>query len=156
MNAATLVRAGGPVVLLAERGLGPVQALLRWDPVTHAERELAERRDLGFPPAARMASLTGTPEALRELLGSTRLPDGAELLGPVPVPAAAAPGRAGGKGAEGGSGAGRRPAQERALVRVPRDRGLALARALKDGQGVRSTRKAAETVRVQIDPLELI
>jgi primosomal protein N' (replication factor Y) len=154
MNAAALVRAGGPVVLLAEGGLGPVQALLRWDPVSHAERELGERRDLGFPPAARMASLTGTPAALRELLASARLPDGAEILGPVPVPAP--PGRAGDHGAEGGSGAAARPAQERALVRVPRDRGLALARALKAGQGVRSARKAAETVRVQIDPLELI
>ncbi|MCW2898141.1 MAG: Primosomal protein [Streptosporangiaceae bacterium] len=148
MNAAALVRPAGPVVVLADGALGPVQALMRWDPVTHAERELDERRELGFPPAARMASLTGTPAALRELLEVTRLPDGAQILGPVPVPAA--------DRVEAGTPESRRGAQERALIRVPRAGGPALAHALKAGQGVRSARKAPETVRVQIDPLELI
>ena len=49
-----------------------VQALVRWDPVTHAERELAERRELRFPPAVRMAALSGPPEAVRELLRRRR------------------------------------------------------------------------------------
>ncbi|QKG26552.1 primosomal protein N' [Actinomadura verrucosospora] len=141
MNAAALVRPEGPVVVAAEGALPEVQALVRWDPVTYAERELAERREAGFPPAARMASLTATPAAIRELLADARLPDGAEVLGPVPVPRQ--------PGAEG-------PEKERALVRVPRAAGAALARALKEAQGIRSARKAAETVRVQIDPLELI
>jgi primosomal protein N' (replication factor Y) len=103
-----------------------------------AERQLAERRELGFPPAVRMASLTGTPAAVRELLAAVPLPDGAEILGPVP-----AADRDG-------------DTQERALVRVPRPAAAALARALKSAQGVRSARKTAETVRVQLDPLELI
>lgn len=141
MNAAALVRPGGPVVVSAEGSLPAVQALVRWDPVTYAERELAERREVGFPPAARMASLTATPAAIRELLSDARLPPGAEVLGPVPVPAAP-----GGDGQE----------RERALIRVPSGEAHALARALKEAQGVRSARKAAETVRVQIDPLELI
>nr|WP_245623024.1 primosomal protein N' [Spirillospora albida] len=141
MNAAALVRPGGPVVVSAEGSLPAVQALVRWDPVTYAERELAERREVGFPPAARMASLTASPAAIRELLADARLPPGAEVLGPVPVPAP-----------PGGDG----PERERALVRVPSGEALALARALKEAQGVRSARKAAETVRVQIDPLELI
>ncbi|MEU8796591.1 primosomal protein N' [Spirillospora sp. NPDC048819] len=145
MNAAALVRPHGPVVVAAEGSLPPVQALVRWDPVTYAERELAERRDVGFPPAARMASLTATPAAIRELLADARLPEGAEVLGPVPVPQAPGP-QAGGD----------TPHKERALIRVPRAAGYALARALKEAQGVRSARKAAETVRVQIDPLELI
>ncbi|MBC6461450.1 primosome assembly protein PriA, partial [Actinomadura sp. HBU206391] len=161
MNAAALVRPAGPVVVLADGALGPVQALLRWDPVTHAERELGERRELGFPPAARMASLTGTPAALRELLEIARLPEGAQILGPVPVLAAAgAPAAvpAGGGDGEPGAGGSRPAAQprERALVRVERAAGPALAHALKAGQGVRSARKAPEPVRVQIDPLELI
>ena len=63
----------------------PVQALLRWDPGWFAARELAERRELGFPPAARMASVTGRAEAVAELLAAARLPDGAEVLGPVPA-----------------------------------------------------------------------
>jgi primosomal protein N' (replication factor Y) len=138
MNAAGLVRAGGAVVVLAEGSLPPVQALVRWDPVTMAERELAERRELGFPPVSRMASLTGTPAAVRELLAATRLPDGAEILGPVP--AAERDG----------------DTQERALVRVARVAGPALAQALKAAQGVRSARKVTDTVRVQVDPLELI
>ncbi|MFC4051413.1 primosomal protein N' [Actinomadura syzygii] len=143
MNAASLVRPQGPVVVAAEGSLPTVQALVRWDPVTYAERELDERRQVGFPPAARMASLTATPAAIRELLAVARLPDGAEVLGPVPVPPAP----------QAGADA---PEKERALIRVPRATGPVLARALKEAQGVRSARKAAETVRVQIDPLELI
>ncbi|RAY13245.1 primosome assembly protein PriA [Actinomadura craniellae] len=134
MNAAALVRPAAPVVVLADGGLPPVQALIRWDPVTHAERELADRRELGFPPVARMASLTGAPAAIRELLDTARLPDAVETMGPVP----AADGR------------------ERMLLRAPRPDARTLARALKDAQGVRSARKAPDAVRVQIDPLELI
>ncbi|GAA1844258.1 primosomal protein N' [Actinomadura bangladeshensis] len=146
MNAASLVRPQGPVIVAAEGSLPAVQALVRWDPVTYAERELAERREAGFPPAARMASLTGSPAAVRELLAGARLPDGAEVLGPVPVPAPPGAPQAGADAQD----------KERALVRVPRAAGHALARALKEAQGVRSARKAADTVRVQIDPLELI
>ncbi|QXJ25332.1 primosomal protein N' [Actinomadura graeca] len=146
MNAASLVRARCPVVVAAEGSLPAVQALVRWDPVTYAERELAERREVGFPPAALMASLTASPAAIRELLADTRLPDGAEVLGPVPAPQAGAADGPGRNGLD----------KERALIRVPRAAGFALARALKEAQGVRSARKVAETVRVQIDPLELI
>jgi primosomal protein N' (replication factor Y) len=148
MNAAALVRPSAPVVVSADGGLAPAQALVRWDPVTFAERELEERREVGFPPAARMASLTGTPAAIRDLLSHARLPEGAEVLGPVPV---AAGSKGSGPGQEGQA-----PEKERALVRVARPGGAALAKALQEAQGVRSARKAAETVRVQIDPLELI
>jgi primosomal protein N' (replication factor Y) (superfamily II helicase) len=134
MNAAALVRPGGTVVVSADGSLAPVQALIRWDPVTYAERELAERREVGFPPAVRIASLTGSPQAVRDLLEAARLPDEAEVLGPVEV----------------GEG------QERALVRVEHARGPALARLLKSGQAARSARKSTETVRVQVDPVELI
>ncbi|MCO5967159.1 primosomal protein N' [Actinoallomurus soli] len=133
-DAAALVRPGGPVVVLADGALAPVQALIRWDPATFAERELAERRELGFPPAVRMASVTGTPQAVRDLLEAAALPPEAEVLGPVEV----------------GDG------QERALVRVDRARGAVLARCLKAAQAARSARKVTEVVRVRIDPLELI
>jgi primosomal protein N' (replication factor Y) len=43
----------------------------------------------------------------------------------------------------------------RALLRVPRAHGAALAAALRAAQGVRSTRKAADPVRVQVDPVEI-
>jgi primosomal protein N' (replication factor Y) (superfamily II helicase) len=143
MNAAALVRPaaeGGQVVVAADAAHAVVQALVRWDPAGLAERELADRRALGFPPATRMASLAGTPAALAEFLDALRLPVGADLLGPVPEQPR--PGQEG--------------ERERYLVRVPRGEGLALAQALAEVQGVRSAKKAAEHVRVQLDPLDLV
>ncbi|MEU1758058.1 primosomal protein N' [Micromonospora sp. NPDC005223] len=136
MAAAALARpgtAGGRVVVVADGALAPVQALLRWDSAWFAARELAERRELGFPPAVRMASVTGAAEAVADLLAGARLPGDAEVLGPVPAD-------------EG---------RERMLVRVPRSRAAALAEALHAAAGRRSARKAADPVRLQVDPLTL-
>ena len=44
----------------------------------------------------------------------------------------------------------------RALIRVPRAEGSALARALQSAQAARSPRKDAGMARVQLDPAELI
>ena len=118
---------------MADGSLAPVPALLRWDPGWFAGRELAERRELRFPPAARMASLTGRPEAVAEMLDAARLPEGAEVLGPVPAA----------------------DDQERMLVRVSRSQAAAMAQALHEAAAVRSARKAALPVRVQIDPADL-
>jgi primosomal protein N' (replication factor Y) len=127
--------------VLAEASLPAVQALLRWDPAGFAERELAERAELGFPPAVRMAALTGSPAAIAELVGSAGLPARAEVLGPVPAePNGAQPDP---------------DPQERALIRVPRTDGLALARALHAAQAARSARKDSGAVRVQLDPAEV-
>ncbi|MGY1838625.1 MULTISPECIES: primosomal protein N' [unclassified Modestobacter] len=139
MNAAALVRSGQPVVVAADPSHPVVQALVRWDPAGLAARELADRRELGFPPVTRMASLSGSPAALAEFLEALRLPEHADVLGPVPEPPR--PGHEG--------------ERERFLVRVPRTEGTGLARALREVQGVRSARKAPEHVRVQLDPLEL-
>ncbi|WP_084517125.1 primosomal protein N' [Microtetraspora niveoalba] len=141
MNAAALLRPGAEVVVLADSSVPAVQALVRWDPVTHAERELGERAQLAFPPVTRVATLTGPPSAVREMLASAELPAAAQVLGPVPVEGP----RAGG---------GREGEVERAMIRVPRDQGAALARALKGASGVRSARKAADLVRVRVDPLD--
>jgi primosomal protein N' (replication factor Y) (superfamily II helicase) len=148
LNAAALVRAaqvGGNVIVHADAGIPAVQALIRWDPAGHAERELAEREQLGFPPAVRMAAVTGPAEAVQELLGVTGLPDAAELLGPVPE----ATGPNAGEQDEAGE-------TVRALIRVPRTEGSALARALQSAQATRSPRKDGGIVRVQLDPAELI
>ncbi|WTY54114.1 primosomal protein N' [Micromonospora sp. NBC_01412] len=136
LGAAALARpagAGGRVVVVADGALAPVQALLRWDAAWFAARELAERRELGFPPAVRMASVTGLADAVADLLAEARLPEEAELLGPVP--------------ADGD--------RERMLVRVPRARAAALAGALHSAAGVRAARKAADPVRLQVDPLTM-
>jgi primosomal protein N' (replication factor Y) (superfamily II helicase) len=144
LNAAALVRPAGPVVVLAEASLPAVQALVRWDPVGFAERELAERAELGFPPAVRMAAITGSSAAIAEFIGSAELPVGAEVLGPIPVEP---------NGAEPDP-----EPRERALIRIPRTDGLALARALHAAQAARSARKEGvgpKSVRVQLDPAEV-
>ncbi|NUW31290.1 primosomal protein N' [Nonomuraea sp. SMC257] len=135
MNAAALLRPAAELVVLADAGLPAVQALLRWDPITHAERELADRAELGFPPAVRMATLTGASAAVRQMLDEVRLPAEAQVLGPVPIDEAG---------------------QERAMIRVPRPGGAVLAAALKGASGVRAARKAPDVVRVSVDPLDLI
>ena len=164
MNAAALVQPaaeGGTVVVVANAGLPAVQALLRWDPVTHAERELAERAELRFPPTVRMASLTGAGPAVQDMIAAASLPPYAEVLGPVPVtarPAATADGRD--PAADGQPGPPDPPAsgeaQVRALIRVPRKDGAALAASLHAAQSLRSARKDTEVIRVQLDPAELI
>ncbi|MFI1368497.1 primosomal protein N' [Streptomyces griseochromogenes] len=139
----------GTVVVVAEPTLRPVQALVRWDPVGHAVRELAERAELGFPPVSRMAAVSGTPTAVAEFLGAVELPPDAEVLGPVPLPPTL-PGRARRPGAP-------PPGEdwERALVRVPPGSGAALAAALKTAQAARMARGSGEPVRVRIDPPDI-
>ncbi|MFJ3233013.1 primosomal protein N' [Streptomyces sp. NPDC086787] len=140
---------GGTVVIVAEPTLRPVQALVRWDPVGHAVRELAERAELGFPPVSRMAAVSGPAEAVAGFLGAVELPPDAELLGPVPVPATL-PGRPRRTGAP-------PPGEiwERALIRVPPGSGAALAAALKTAQAARLARGSAEAVRLRIDPPDI-
>ncbi|MEV5432522.1 primosomal protein N' [Streptomyces sp. NPDC052701] len=151
IGAASLVRpqgAGGTVVVVAEPTLRPVQALVRWDPVGHAVRELAERAELGFPPVSRMAAVSGPAEAVADFLRAVELPAGAEVLGPVPLPVTR-PGRPRRPGAP-------PPGErwDRALVRVPPGRGAALAGALKAAQAARTAR-GGEAVWVRIDPPDI-
>jgi primosomal protein N' (replication factor Y) len=144
MTAAALVRpaaAGGRVVVGAEAGLAAVQALVRWDPAWHAARELAERRELGFPPAMRMASIEGTPEAVVAVLGDLTLPQSGEVLGPVPLGDIDEDGRAD---------------RERALVRVARADGKALASAIHAAAARRDARKEPDPIRIQLDPQAII
>ncbi|CAM3472989.1 primosomal protein N' [Kibdelosporangium persicum] len=137
MGAAALVRPGvdgGRVVVVADSSFAPVQALVRWDPAWHAAQELAARAELGFPPAVRMASVDGSPDALADFLEHLLLPEPAEVLGPVPIS----------------------ETNERALIRTPRTDGRSLAAALAVAQKERTARKEPESMRVRLDPLELV
>ena len=152
IDAASLVRGqpdGGSVVVVAEPTLRPVQALVRWDPVGHAQRELAERAELGFPPVSRMAAVTGPPEAVAGLLAAAGLPADAEVLGPVPLPVV----RPGGPRRPGDPPPGEQ--WERALVRVPPGSGAALATALKQARAARMTRGGGDPVRIRVDPPDI-
>jgi len=133
LNAATLVRGGGPVIVGADAGVSTVQALVRWDPGGAAARELADRAELGFAPATRMAAITGPAAAVHELLDAAALPAHAQLIGPTPT----------------------RGEDERMLIRVPRPEGAALAAVLKAAAATRSARKAADPVKIVLDPYQL-
>ncbi|MFJ5926648.1 primosomal protein N' [Kitasatospora sp. NPDC092948] len=141
LTAASLVRPageGGTVVVVAEAAARAVQALVRWDPAGHAGMELDEREELRFPPVSRMAAVTGPAQAVEDLLSLVRLPEGADVLGPVPV-------YGGSKG----------ETAERALVRVAPGQGAALASALKAAQIARLALRGAETVRIRVDPTDI-
>lgn len=136
-NAAALVRPardGGAVIMVGEPSSTPLQAVVRWSPEGFAARELEERRTARLAPAAKLAELTGPTEAVSDLLARVRqLVDpqaGLEVLGPVAID----------------------DETSRAVVRTPRSAGTSLARALKEGQAARSTKKLVGSVRVQVDP----
>ncbi|MEV7569826.1 primosomal protein N' [Streptomyces tanashiensis] len=152
IDAASLVRGqpeGGTVVVVAEPTLRPVQALVRWDPVGHARRELAERAELGFPPVSRMAAVTGPPEAVEGFLAGAGLPADAEVLGPVPLPVV----RPGGPRRPGDPPPGEQ--WDRALVRVPPGSGAALAASLKQARAGRLARGGGDPVRIRVDPPDI-
>jgi primosomal protein N' (replication factor Y) (superfamily II helicase) len=145
LNAAALARPagdGGRVVAVGEPADPTLQALVRWDPAGFAAREMSERQSAHLPPASRLATVTGLEEDVEAALAMLRLPEGAEVLGPVPVPAASGPRRTD------------EPTEVRAVVRVPRVAGPVLSRTLLEMQGVRDARKL-RPVRVQVDPLGL-
>ena len=148
MAAAALVRGradGGVVAVVAESAIPTVQALIRWDPVGHADAELDSRAEVGLPPAVHIAAVDGAPAAVAALLDTAALPDNAESLGPVELP----------RGARRPPGTPADSPVSRMLVRVPRDGGLALAAALRRATGVLSARHDQQPVRVQIDPLHI-
>nr|WP_187361119.1 primosomal protein N' [Phytoactinopolyspora mesophila] len=144
LRAAALVRpesGGGEIVVVADPSAPAVQALVRWDPAGFAVRELAERGELHFPPAARVAELRGAATDVSELMSLTELPALAEVLGPAPAAASA--------------DTADDPELVQAIVRVPRGAGLGLATALRAAAGVRSARRAGGPVRIRVDPIDL-
>lgn len=148
MAAAALVHSradGGVVAVVAESTIPTVQALVKWDPVGHAEAELEARTAVALPPAVHMAAVDGASDAVAALIAEAALPEDADLLGPVDLP----------------PGVRRPPATPdgepaiRMLIRVRRDEGLALAGGLRAATAVHSARGDHEAVRVQIDPLHV-
>lgn len=131
-NAAALARPGGRVVAVGDPAHPALQALVRWDPAGFAARETTERSEAHLPPTSRLATITGEPGPVDDALTLLAAPTGAEVLGPVTV-------------AEG---------ESRVVVRVPRQLGAELSRALGEVQRVRSSRKL-DAVRIQVDPSTL-
>ena len=113
-----------------------------------AERELADRRELGFPPVTRIAALSGSPAALAEFLEALRLPEDADLLGPGARAAAA---RAGGRaGALPGAGAARGGRRAGARAR-PRCRACAARRRCPSTCACSWTRSTSSDAASRVD-----
>jgi primosomal protein N' (replication factor Y) len=108
-----------------------VQALVRWDSVWFAARELGERRATGLPPASRVAALEGDAIAVREVEQAIEVAH--RTLGPVEID----------------------EQKVRLLVLVDRAHGTLLSEELLRISVRRSADKAAAKVHVQLDPREL-
>ncbi len=140
LNVVALVRGGsdgGSVIAVGESTGRALQALVRVDPAGFAARELLDRTEAHFPPAAKLVTVEGRPEALAELLELLRPPPHAEVLGPVPLPPE--------RGAE--------TALQRLTLRAPLGEGAALVRAVKEVGAIRSARKSEGGLRVRVDPV---
>lgn len=129
MSAASLGRRGASIVAVGDPADPSLQALVRWDPAGHAERELADRASAHMPPASRVATITGTAGAVDDAMTLLAVPPGAEVLGP----------------AEHGEGL------VRTVIRVPWSHGPALSAALGELHRLRSARRL-DPVRIQVDP----
>lgn len=136
---------GGTVAVVAESAIPTVQALIKWDPVGHAEAELAARTAVALPPSVHIAAIDGAAGPVNALIELAALPAEAELLGPVELPPGVRrpPAMADGEAAI------------RMLIRVRRDAGLALSAALRAAVSTHSARHEHDAVRVQIDPLHI-
>lgn len=81
-NAAALAKPGAPVVLVGVGGT-LATALATWRPQSYAAAELVDRRRLRFPPAIRVATVTGAAETVERALASIADLAGTDVLGPL-------------------------------------------------------------------------
>ena len=113
---------------------------MRVDPAGFAARELVDRAEAHFPPAAKLVTVEGRPEALAEFVELARLP---------PPPRCSAR----------SSSAPQPPAPTSSLprltLRAPATEGAALVRAAKDVAAIRSARKSEGALRIRVDPFAL-
>lgn len=136
MTAAALVRRRGEGGLVVVGGvphhvtLPAVEALVRWDPAWFAARELADRRALSLPPAAVVGTVTGVHADVVGATAGAPWPEGADVLGPVPV------------------GEGR----ERLIVRVGPALDADLARVLTHVRARWAARREGDSVQVRMNP----
>lgn len=155
-SAAGLAASGAPTVLVGVGGpLARDFATGRL--VDFAHEELADRRELRFPPAVRLASVTGTEATVTEVLDAVDRSLLIDTLGPAPVDPDAGPGRA----SRGG------PDLVRAVLRFEYAHGADVAAAVRAAVVKNATRRRrapagkpgyrpAPTLRVRFDDPEIL
>lgn len=84
-NAAALAAPGG-ICLIASGGGPAVQAFVTGRTEEWLRGELRDRHELRYPPAVRVASITGGPNEVMRALDTLAGLDGVDKLGPTPVP----------------------------------------------------------------------
>ncbi|WIY83905.1 primosomal protein N' [Propionimicrobium sp. PCR01-08-3] len=144
MNAVALVRPAaedGTVCIVGPSGVRAVQALVRLDAAQHAEMELADRVEAGYPPAVRFITVEGPAAAIDEFVQLLGPEPAADLLGPVELGGTLALGQT-------------EPAW-RLSLRVPLREGAELTAKVKAALAGRTARKMAGALRVRVDPVEL-
>lgn len=132
LNAVALVRPaaeGGTVIAVGDPSA--LQPLVRMAPGVLARRNLSDRQESGFPPAAKLVQLSGPRSAIDDFLGLDDWSD-FDLIGP------AASGE-----------------EWTLLVRTAADRGTQLVTRVKTALAQRSAHKRVGSLRVQIDPWEV-
>lgn len=142
LNVVALVRGGadgGSVIAVGDSSSRALQALVRVDPAGFAARELEERVEARFPPAAKLIAVEGQRDALDDFVSHAQLPEHTELLGLVEL--------------------GPQPHSDvvisRLTLRAPLVEGAALVRAAKDVAAIRSARKSDGALRIRVDPVVL-
>ncbi|HEY0259827.1 MAG TPA: primosomal protein N' [Lacisediminihabitans sp.] len=81
-NAIALAAPGAPTVLVGVGG-ALASALATWRGADYARAELADRRRLRFPPAVRVATVSGSVETVETALAAVAGIERVEILGPV-------------------------------------------------------------------------
>lgn len=75
---------GGEVLLVGDMPARIANALVAWDPIMFARADLDERKQLSFPPAVRMAAVSGDETAVADVISQC---EEFRVLGPTRVPA---------------------------------------------------------------------
>ena len=128
---------GGTVCVVGDARAPAIQALLRVDPSGFAARELAQRREAGFPPTMTFVEGTAELDTLADFLAA--LPDSlpGDTFGPVDLPTVG--------GAQ----------RQRVLWRCATAEAKALTAVIKAAGAKRSASKVPGIVRIQVDPDQL-
>jgi primosomal protein N' (replication factor Y) len=134
---------GGKVFLVGEADPAASAALVRFDPILLAERDLAERTAIGLPPSVRMVEIHGDQAAVSALLTRIPLATPENTIGPTPDGTS--------KVSQSQEVLFSEP-QVKAYVRVPLNQSSELGAQVGQGLALRSAKREPGQLKVVFDP----